>query len=76
MPWQEWTTMERRAEFVGLAMQEGANIRELCRRFGISAPTAYKWLSRAWSGAAEALADRSRRPQQTPHPAAARTPPA
>ena len=76
MPWQEWTTMERRAEFVGLAMQEGANIRELCRRFGISAPTAYKWLSRARSGAAEALADRSRRPQQTPHPAAARTPPA
>jgi len=39
MPWREVTRMSLREEFVKLAMQAGANRRELCRRFGI-APTA------------------------------------
>ena len=38
--------MELRREFVALAQQKDANIRQLCRRFGISAPTGYKWLGR------------------------------
>lgn len=46
MPWKACNTMNLRQEFVELARQEGANVRELCRRFGISAPTAYKWLNR------------------------------
>jgi transposase-like protein len=50
--------MEQRREFVRLAMQEGANRRELCRRFGIHPDTGYKWLSR-WQ-ADQDLADRSR----------------
>lgn len=33
-------------EFVQLALQEGACVRELCRRFNISAPCAYKWIGR------------------------------
>jgi transposase-like protein len=36
MPWREVSVMDERHEFVRLAMQEGANRRELCRRFGIS----------------------------------------
>ena len=39
--------MDQRREFVRLAAQEGANRRELCRRFGISPETGYKWLRRA-----------------------------
>lgn len=39
MPWQEVSTMSLRQEFVTLASQEGANIRALCRRFGISPKT-------------------------------------
>ena len=35
MPWREVSIMDERREFVRLAMQEGANRRELCRRFGI-----------------------------------------
>ncbi|MBB5506631.1 transposase InsO family protein [Paraburkholderia sp. JPY681] len=59
--------MNLRLEFVCLALQEGANRRELCRRAGISAKTGYKWLSRhAQDSTAMALADRSRRPRQTP----------
>jgi transposase InsO family protein len=65
MPWQEVSIMEQRREFIGLAMQEGANRRELCRRFGISPETGYTWLRR-WSGGEESLADRSRRPHRSP----------
>jgi len=65
MPWREVSKMEQRREFVRLAMLEGANRRELCRRFEIHPDTAYKWLAR-WSGDAAALADRSRRPHSSP----------
>jgi transposase InsO family protein len=64
MPWREVSVMEQRREFVRLAMQEGANRRELCRRFGIHPDTGYKWLQR-WQ-ADQDLADRSRRPHVSP----------
>jgi len=57
--------MEQRREFVRLAMMEGVNRRELCRRFGISPEIGYKWLGRARAGDAD-LADRSRRPHDSP----------
>jgi transposase InsO family protein len=65
MPWRKVSVMDQRREFVRLAMQEGVNRRELCRRFGISAPTGYKWLERSASGD-PGLADRSRRPHRSP----------
>ena len=46
MPFREVSVMDRKREFVVFAMAEGANIRELCRRFGISPTTGYKWLER------------------------------
>jgi transposase InsO family protein len=64
MPWREVSIMDQRREFVRLAMQEGTNRRELCRRFGIHPDTGYKWLGR-WA-ADEELADRSRRPHSSP----------
>lgn len=57
--------MEQRREFVRLAMMEGVNRRELCRRFEISPEIGYKWLARAGAGDVE-LADRSRRPHASP----------
>lgn len=65
MPWQEVSVMEQRREFVSLAMQEGVNRRELCRRFGISPDVGYKWLRR-WAAGDRDLADRSRRPHASP----------
>jgi transposase InsO family protein len=65
MPWQEVSIMDQRREFVRLATQEGANRRELCRRFGIHPDTGYKWLAR-WTSGEEALCDRSRRPHTSP----------
>jgi transposase InsO family protein len=65
MPWREVSVMDERREFVRLAMQPGANRRELCRRFGIHPDTGYKWLERAAAGEAN-LTDRSRRPHTSP----------
>ena len=72
MPWKETSIMSSRTEFVALAHAPGANIRQLCRRFGISSRTAYKWLARYADAGAEGLPDRSRRPHHSPR----RTPPA
>lgn len=66
MPWSTRDTMSLREEFVALAQQEGVNRRALCRRFGISPQTGYKWLARFHQGGTEALQERSRRPRSTP----------
>jgi transposase InsO family protein len=64
MPWTERCLMSLRSEFVSFADREGLPMRKLCRRFGISAKTGYKWLRRHQSG--QGLADRSRRPLHSP----------
>src|SRR3954468_11529270 len=64
MPWKEVSIVDQRQELVRLAMQEGANRRELFRRFGVHPNTGYKWLGR-WA-AKEELTDRSRRPHSSP----------
>src|SRR4051794_8522496 len=61
MPWQEITPMSQRREFVQLAQQHAVSVVELCRRFGISRKTGYKWLDRA-----EDLREGSRRPHHSP----------
>jgi transposase InsO family protein len=66
MPWKETTTMSLRTEFIHLAGLAGANLSQLCRRFGISRKTGYKWLKRYREGGESALADRSRRPHHSP----------
>ena len=66
MPWQEVSTMSLRQEFVMLATAEGANVRELCRRYTISPKTGYKWLGRYRRAGPEGVADRSRRPHRSP----------
>jgi transposase InsO family protein len=66
MPWNEASTVLLRREFVTQASVEGANIRELCRRYGVSPSTAYKWIDRFRAGGSGALTDRSRRPDSSP----------
>ncbi|WP_165076172.1 IS481 family transposase [Paludisphaera rhizosphaerae] len=66
MPWKDVSLMSLRLEFVTLAAAEGANVRELCRRYGVSPKTAYKWIARFREGGADALVDRSRRPAASP----------
>lgn len=66
MPWNPCDKMELKRDFVELAAREGANLRELCRRFGISAPTAYKWLARYREHGPAGLEELSRTPKSSP----------
>jgi transposase InsO family protein len=66
MPWKVESLMSPRQEFVILASVQDANVSLLCRRFGISRKTGYKWLGRSRQGADADLADRSRRPHHLP----------
>lgn len=66
MPWRARAMMDIKQEFVSLAMQPGANRRELCRRFGISATTGYALLRRHALEGDAALVARSRRPHASP----------
>lgn len=68
MVWMEKSTVSLRQEFVRLAGQDGTNMRALCRQFGISLKTGYKWLNRfeAAGSQVQALRDHSRRPLSSP----------
>lgn len=66
MPWPVKDLIAVRFEFVNLALQPEANIRQLCRRFEISPTVGYKWLRRYQSNGLPALSDQSRRPQRSP----------
>jgi transposase InsO family protein len=65
MAFNEESRMSNRREFVTLARSEGANVRELCRRFGISPSVGYKWIERSKQDG-ETFEDRSRRPHHSP----------
>ncbi|VXB95660.1 hypothetical protein BURKHO8Y_170370 [Burkholderia sp. 8Y] len=70
MTWDSKNIMELRLEFVTFATQQGANRRALCRQYGISAKTGYKWIRRYEQGDT-ALVDRCRRPMHSPSRTAA-----
>lgn len=67
MPWSETRPIDECAGFV-FALEAGRfSMSELCREYGISPKTGYKWLSRFREGGVAALADRSRAPHTCPH---------
>ena len=59
MPWKDKTVEEFRKEFVEAA-ESCANFSSLCREFGITRATGYKWVKRAKED--KDLLDQSRRP--------------
>ena len=71
MPFRERTRVMLREEFARLAADD-ANFSALCRRFGITRRTGYRWLGRYEAGGVPGLVDRSRRPHTSPR----QTPPA
>lgn len=62
MPWQESTMTVQRLRFVAAMKMGEATMSELCRAFGISRKTGYKWLHRFDQGGAAALEERPRKP--------------
>ena len=66
MSWKETDRVNERREFIMLATQPDTNFSALCRRFGVSRKTGYKWLARHRDGGDEALADQCRAPHSSP----------
>ncbi len=62
MPWESKTVEELRNEFA-IAAKNNVNFSALCREYGITRKTGYKWLERYSEGLS--LADRSRKPFNT-----------
>lgn len=67
MPWKESCVMQERFRFVLEAHKGEKSVAQLCRDFGVSRTTAYKWLRRYDEEPyPEALDDQSRRPIHSP----------
>lgn len=66
MPWKVQTPMSEKKEFIALAHSGQNSISELCRRFGISRKTAYKWINRYEADGKTGLGEKSRRPHHSP----------
>lgn len=63
MPWKEQTVEMSREEFIKKVMTSAKGMSSLCREYGISRPTGYKWLKRYEED--QNLSDRSRAPFRT-----------
>lgn len=67
MPWKEVLPMEEKIAFV-MKVKEGLeSFAALCRLYGVSRRTGYKWWGRYQAGGLEALANLSHRPHRCPH---------
>ena len=66
MPWKECSVVSLREEFVRRALEPGCNRSALCREFGVSRNTGYRWLRRGQVGWPETFVDHSRRPHSSP----------
>lgn len=64
MAWKETNVIEERMKFVAAYKSGGWTMSDLCREFGISRKTGYKYLERYESEGVEALKDRSRAPKK------------
>ena len=58
--------MSLKIEFIEKALRPGARMSTLCREYGISRETGYKWLNRYKKEGADGLEERSRRPKSSP----------
>ena len=67
MPWLETDTMDQRCKFVISYLSGQFEMTELCRSYGISRPTGYKWVERYRQQGALGLQERSRAPTRCPH---------
>ena len=62
MPWKERTAVDERTAFVTAWQRQEMSFSALCRGFGVSRPTGYKWLERFDAEGPPGLVDLSRTP--------------
>jgi transposase InsO family protein len=64
MTWKRISAMVRRLQFVKLALKAQQSMSQLCRLFGFSRKSGYKWKARFLAQGVSGLRDRSHRPHQ------------
>ena len=67
MAWKMVLPMEERIRFVLAVEQRDYFIAELCRQYGISRKTGYKWIRRYRAEGVDGMRERSRSPLSCPH---------
>jgi putative transposase len=72
MPWKITSLLRARQRLVEAALARRKPLKELCRDFGVSRQTAYKWLTRFRAKGRAGLCNLSRRPCHSPRLLAAK----
>ena len=62
MPWKETCQMDERTQFIARVLAGEDAMTALCRDYGISRKTGYKWVGRYRSEGASGLVERSHAP--------------
>lgn len=66
MPWKETCAVEERMRFIVYYLSHEWPMAAVCREFGISRKTGYKWVSRYLDHSSDGLQERSRAPHHHP----------
>ena len=67
MPWDQISTMDQKRLFISDYLTRSFAIVALCKRYGVSRPTAYKWIRRFLNHGDSGLEELPRRPSHCPH---------
>jgi transposase InsO family protein len=67
MPWKESRIVDQRLQFLSSYQQKEMSLSDLCREFGVSRPTGYRWINRYKEVGPEGLLDRNRKPHGCSH---------
>jgi transposase InsO family protein len=67
MPWRESKALDERKRFIDEWLKREEDFSELCRRYGITRQTGYKWANRYAETGEAGLVEQSRIPHQCPH---------
>lgn len=67
MPWTHSSPMDQKTQFIADFLRHSQSISDLCRHYGISRKTAYKWINRYQQEGIVGLDDQSRKPRSCPH---------
>src|SRR5258707_12051128 len=66
MSWKQMSLLVRRLRFAKLALKAQQSLSQLCRLFGFSRKTGYKWKTRFEAEGRPGLQDRARCPGRSP----------
>jgi transposase InsO family protein len=67
MPWEQTSVMDQRVKFIADWLSEAYSKVDLCKAYGISRPTADKWIERYRQGGVSGLKELSRAPRSHPN---------